>query len=124
MSAIGIGISLNYRMVATLVLLSAVPLLSLNMFLPSLVGFGNGLTMPSASASVMFVPKDLAASASGLSDAVIVIAGAVVTAVTGYVVRTFPNAMALVGLMLPAAILGLAISVWMSFNVQERAADH
>ena len=90
----------------------------------SLVGLGNGLTMPSASASVMFVRKDLAASASGLSDAAIVIAGAVVTAVTGYVVKAFPDAMALVGLMLPAAIVSLAISAWMSFNVQERAADN
>ena len=90
----------------------------------SLVGLGNGLTMPSASASVMFVRKDLAASASGLSDAVIVTAGAVVTALTGYVVKTFPDAMALVGLMLPAATVSLAISVWMSFNGKERTADN
>lgn len=45
----------------------------------------------------MFVRKDLAASASGLSDAAIVIAGATVTAVTGFVIKAFPDAMALVG---------------------------
>ncbi|MYA88668.1 MAG: multidrug effflux MFS transporter, partial [Boseongicola sp. SB0662_bin_57] len=90
----------------------------------SLVGLGNGLTMPGASAAAMFVRKDLAASASGLSDAVIVTAGAVVTAVTGYVAKAFPDAMALVGLMLPAAAGSLAISAWMSFNAQERIADN
>ncbi|MYF88598.1 MAG: multidrug effflux MFS transporter, partial [Boseongicola sp. SB0676_bin_33] len=88
----------------------------------SLVGLGNGLTMPSASASVMFVRKDLAASASGLSDAVIVITGAAVTAMTGYAIKTFPDALALVGMMLPAAIASLAISAWMSLKDRERTA--
>ena len=85
----------------------------------SLVGFGNGLTMPSASAAVMFVRRDRAASASGLSDAVIVIVGAIVASMTGYVLEAVPDALVLVCLMLPLAVIGLVISALMALHVEE-----
>jgi len=85
----------------------------------SLVGFGNGLTMPSASSSVMFVSKNRAASASGLSDAVIVIMGAILTSVTGHVLEEVPDALALVYLMLAPAFLSLSISVLATIYVGE-----
>ncbi|MDE0695460.1 MAG: MFS transporter [Boseongicola sp.] len=85
----------------------------------SLVGFGNGLTMPSSSASVMFVRKDRAASASGLSDAVIVIVGAVLASLTGHVLESVPDALVLVCLMLPLAIFSLGISALMILNVEK-----
>ncbi len=89
----------------------------------SLVGFGNGLTMPSASASVMSVRKDRAASASGLSDAVVVIAGAVAASLTGHVLDAVPDAFVLVCLMLPLAIVSLAISVLTTLHVDKFKAE-
>ena len=74
------------------------------------VGIGNGLTTPSASASAMFLRRELAASAAGLSGAVI----AVFCATAGYVLKAYPYAIALVGLLLTATISSLAIAVWVS----------
>ena len=78
------------------------------------VGIGSGLTTPSASASAMFVRRELAASAAGLSGAVIVVFGAVFSATAGYVLKAYPYAIALVGLLLAATISSLAIAVWVS----------
>ncbi|MXX91774.1 MAG: multidrug effflux MFS transporter [Boseongicola sp. SB0677_bin_26] len=89
----------------------------------SLAGFGNGLTMPSASALVMFVRPDRAASASGLSDAVIVIAGAALATLTGHVLGAAPDALVLVCLMLPLAMVSLGISVFMSLHAGETEAE-
>lgn len=47
------------------------------------VGFGNGLTVANASAGLMSVRPHLAGSASGLSGALVVALGAVLTTVTG-----------------------------------------
>ena len=78
------------------------------------VGFGNGLTMPGASSLVMFMRKELSASASGLSGAVVVAVGAAVTAVTGHVMEVQPRAEVLVGLILVLALASLAIAVWIA----------
>lgn len=50
------------------------------------VGFGNGLTVANASAGLMSVRPHLAGSASGLSGAMVVALGAVMTTVTGFLV--------------------------------------
>ncbi|MEP2717502.1 multidrug effflux MFS transporter [Pseudophaeobacter sp.] len=50
------------------------------------VGFGNGLTVANASAGLMSVRPHLAGSASGLSGAIVVALGAVMTTVTGVLV--------------------------------------
>ena len=78
------------------------------------VGIGSGLTTPSASASAMFVRRELAASAAGLSGAVIVVFGADFSATAGYVLKAYPYAIALVGLLLAVTISSLAIVVWVS----------
>lgn len=52
------------------------------------VGLGNGLTLPGANAGVMSVSPRLAGSASGLSGALTVAGGAVVTGIAGWAVST------------------------------------
>jgi len=76
------------------------------------VGVGNGLTSPSASSAVMFVRKDLSASASGLSGAVIVVIGAIMTSITGAILDVYPNAFALVCIMFSVTFLSFVIAVW------------
>ncbi len=78
------------------------------------VGLGNGLTMPGASSLVMFMRKELSASASGLSGAVVVMMGAAVTAVTGHLMEAQPRAEVLVGLILVLTLASLAIAGWIS----------
>ena len=78
------------------------------------VGLGNGLTMPGASSLVLFRRKGLSASASGLSGAVVVLVGAAVTAVTGYVMELRPRAEVLVVLILVLALASLAIALWIA----------
>lgn len=72
------------------------------------VGLGNGLTLPSANVGAMSVRAGLAGSASGLSGALAVGAGAVVTTVTGAVLTVDNGAWMLVGIMLVNALIGLA----------------
>ena len=50
------------------------------------VGLGNGLTLPGVNAGVMSVAPHLAGSASGLSGALTVAGGAVLTSLTGALV--------------------------------------
>ena len=52
------------------------------------VGLGNGLTLPGANAGVMSVSPRLAGSASGLSGALTVAVGALVTGIAGWAVST------------------------------------
>ncbi len=52
------------------------------------VGLGNGLTLPGANAGVMSVSPRLAGSASGLSGALTVAGGALVTGIAGWAVST------------------------------------
>ncbi len=77
------------------------------------VGIGNGVTMPSASAGALSVRPQLAGSASGLSGALLVAVGALVTSVTGAIVTEETGAAALVGMMLLCSLAGLlaALSV-------------
>ena len=68
------------------------------------VGFGNGLTVANASAGLMSVRPHLAGSASGLSGALTVAVGAVMTTLTGILVT--PEAAPLIVL---AIILGASL---------------
>ena len=70
--------------------------------------------MPSASTAVMFVRSELAASASGLFGAVIVVFGAVFSAVAGAMLQAHPTALSLVALMLTLTSLSLVIAVWIA----------
>ena len=60
------------------------------------------------------VRNDLAASASGLFGAVIVIFGAIFSACAGAILQVHSTAVILVGLMLALAFASLAISIWIA----------
>lgn len=76
-------------------------------------GLGNGLTIPSASAAILFVRKDLAASASGLFGAVIVVFGGIFSTITGKIIQAQPTAIVLISLMLVLSIVSLSLAIWM-----------
>ncbi|KIC21611.1 MFS transporter [Leisingera sp. ANG-Vp] len=71
-------------------------------------GLGNGITMPACNAAAMSVEPRLAGSAAGISGALTVAAGAVLTALTGWSLPAANPAPALLLLMLLASAAGLA----------------
>ena len=75
-------------------------------------GIGNGVTMPSANAGAMSVRPQLAGSASGLSGALTVAGGAVMSAITGAVLSQENAAHGMLALMLLSAALGLAAALY------------
>jgi predicted MFS family arabinose efflux permease len=83
------------------------------------VGVGNGVTMPVSNAGAMSVRPDLAGSAAGLSGALIVAGGAVLTAATGNLVPPTNGAFALLLLMLAASALALFSAVWVAWLRRE-----
>ena len=76
------------------------------------VGLGNGLTMPASNAGAMSVRPDLAGSAAGLSGALVVSSGAVLTAITGNVMSSNSGAATLLLLMLTSSLAALGFAVW------------
>ncbi|MBU2942213.1 multidrug effflux MFS transporter [Shimia thalassica] len=76
------------------------------------VGIGNGLTLPAASAGAMSVRPELAGSASGLSGALMVAGGAVLTSVTGTVLTPDNGAWLLLAIMFGSAGAGLITAVY------------
>ncbi len=71
------------------------------------VGFGNGLTNANASAGVMSVRPKLAGSAAGLSGAMIVALGAVLTSMTGALVTPENGPYLVLGMMCASSFAGL-----------------
>ncbi|MBO9445324.1 multidrug effflux MFS transporter [Ruegeria sp. R14_0] len=71
------------------------------------VGFGNGLTNANASAGVMSVRPKLAGSAAGLSGAMIVALGAVLTTLTGAFVSPENGPFLVLGMMFVSSFIGL-----------------
>ena len=76
------------------------------------VGVGNGITMPGSNTGVMSVRPELAGSAAGLSGALVVAAGAVMTALTGSVVSDTKEAQTVLYLMFCASGAGLGLAIW------------
>lgn len=76
------------------------------------VGFGNGLTIANASAGLMSVRPELAGSAAGLSGALSVALGALLTAVTGVAVEPETAPFAVLGIMLSASVLALVSALY------------
>jgi Bcr/CflA subfamily drug resistance transporter len=72
------------------------------------VGIGNGLTMPSSNVGAMSVHPGLAGSAAGLTGALTIGGGALVTALTGAVLPATNPAPVLLAIMLTCAAAGLA----------------
>ncbi len=71
-------------------------------------GIGNGLTTPSANAGAMSVRPQLAGSAAGLSGAMIIGSGAVMTSAVGAALTEANAAAMLLSFMFAAALAGLA----------------
>jgi MFS transporter, DHA1 family, multidrug resistance protein len=88
------------------------------------VGLGNGLTMPSASAGALSVRPRLAGSASGLSGALTVAGGAVVSSMTGAVLTEDNSAYALLGVMLFSSLIALFAALYvLRLDRQERHGE-
>lgn len=79
-----------------------------------LYGFANGVSIPGARAGAVAAHPDLAGSASGLSGALVVAFGALVTGVPGYLVTAENGAWMGLLLMLAIAVAGLLAAglVW------------
>ncbi len=72
-----------------------------------LVGLGNGLTMPGCNAGTLSVRPDLAGSAAGLSGALTITAGAILSSITGLVTTPENGPAALFGMMLFCGGMGM-----------------
>lgn len=72
------------------------------------VGVGNGLTTPSANAGAMSVRPDLAGGAAGLTGALVVAGGAVITSGAGAILTAAPHPALLIGIMLACSAASLA----------------
>lgn len=73
-----------------------------------IVGFGNGLTLPSANAGVVSVKPHLAGSASGLSGAIAMGGGAATSLYASAILSVETGAMPLLLVMLACGVLALA----------------
>lgn len=107
------------RVIACIGLAGGLLVLALGITAPQLffastvfVGLGNGITMPGSNAGAMSVRPDLAGSAAGLSGALIVAGGAILTAMTGNAVTETGGAQTLLMLMLAASGMGLCFAIW------------
>ncbi len=76
------------------------------------VGLGNGLTMPSSNVGALSVRPKLAGSAAGLSGALTVAGGAVLTSITGSIVTEENGAYPLLGMMLFSALMALVAALY------------
>lgn len=75
--------------------------------LMTLVGLGNGMTIPNATAGALSVRPHLAGTASGLSGALMIGAGAALSALAGAVLEPGTGAFPLLWIMLATALLGI-----------------
>lgn len=98
-----------------LLLLASGPVGVLTLFLCTVwVGFGNGLTGPSANAGATGVRPSLAGSAAGIVGAVTVGTGALLTSATGVVLTQMPSAAVFLAMLFGISAAGLlaALFVW------------
>ncbi len=84
-------------------------------------GIGNGITMPSSSSGAMSVRPKLSGSASGLSGALLVAGGAVVSAITGTILSGGNAAYGLLGMMLLSSVLGLGAALYVLYVDRQEA---
>lgn len=85
----------------------------LSLFAPiALVGFGNGITLPSANAGIVSVRPQLAGSASGLGGAVMIGGGAGLAAITGALLSPDRGAYPLLGMMCISSMLGILAALF------------
>jgi DHA1 family bicyclomycin/chloramphenicol resistance-like MFS transporter len=80
----------------------------------TLVGLGNGLGLPSATAGMMSVRPHLAGTASGLGGAIMLGGGAAMSVIAGIALEGGDSELPLVLLMLASALVCLASTVWVA----------
>jgi DHA1 family bicyclomycin/chloramphenicol resistance-like MFS transporter len=76
------------------------------------VGLGNGLTLPSANSGAMSVRPKLAGSASGLSGAISVAVGAILTSLTGALMTAQNGVFMMYGLMITCGMISLSCALY------------
>ena len=76
------------------------------------VGFGNGLTMPSATSGLLSVKPELAGSASGLGTATMIGMGSILSATAGALVGPDTGAWPLILIMLICGISGIFLAIY------------
>ena len=87
---------------------------SLAFFAPQIiVGFGNGLSLPSANAGIVSVRPELAGSASGLGGAITMGGGAFVSWLASAILSVETGAMPLLLVMLACCVLALVAIGWL-----------
>jgi Bcr/CflA subfamily drug resistance transporter len=107
-------VMLTGRILACLGLLLGLAVIAMGHLTPALffgctifVGLGNGMTTPNSNAGAMSVQPRLAGSAAGITGALTVSGGALITTLTGLALSGKPSPMLLLGLMLLASFIGL-----------------
>ncbi|MEL6681915.1 MAG: multidrug effflux MFS transporter [Pseudomonadota bacterium] len=96
----GLGVGIGLALIS--------PITALGFFAATIcVGIGNGITMPSSNAAAMSIRPNLSASAAGMSGAMIVAGGAILTTATGAVLPQETPALILLMLMFAASAAGL-----------------
>ncbi len=86
------------------------------------VGIGNGLTFPSANAGTVAIRPQLAGSAAGLSGAMAVAVGSIVTWTTGYALKVGDPGMTMLVIMLVCSALGLLAGLYVRWvDAREKA---
>jgi len=73
----------------------------------TLMGVGNGMVMPNATAGMLSVRPHLAGSASGIGGAITILGGAVLSAFAGWVLGPDSSALPLVAIMLISSAMAL-----------------
>jgi DHA1 family bicyclomycin/chloramphenicol resistance-like MFS transporter len=85
-------------------------------FLPmSLVGVGNGMSLPSANAGIVSLHPSLAGAASGLGGFLQIIFGATFSMLAGFVLGPLSNPVPMLILMLSIAFLGICIAYYVIY---------
>jgi len=75
------------------------------------VGLGNGLTLPSSNAGALSVRPALAGTAAGLSGALVMACGAVLSTLSAWVVEGSPTPLALLTLITGCVLLSLVAAL-------------
>ncbi len=84
-----------------------------------LLGVGNGLTLPSANAGMLSVRPDLAGSASGLSGAILIGIGTLLSLLSGTVLTIESGAIILLWIMLLSSLASV-LCIWLVIRRQRR----
>ncbi len=97
---------------------------ALAFFAPQIiVGFGNGLSLPSANAGIVSVRPELAGSASGLGGAITMGGGAFVSWLASAILSVETGAMPLLLVMVACCLLAMVAIGWLWWSRPRPAGD-